>query len=52
MTSQATVSMSWVNTVLLAAQRMGVAPERVMAAAGIASAELGRERWPIDHITR
>ncbi|MDH1065566.1 AraC family transcriptional regulator [Pseudomonas sp. GD03985] len=44
--------MSWVNTVLLAAQRMGVAPERVMAAAGIASAELGHERWPIDHITR
>lgn len=44
--------MSWVNTVLLAAQRLGVAREDLLAAAGIALAELQAERWPIDHITR
>lgn len=44
--------MSWVNTVLDAAQRLGVARADVLAAAGIAPQELERERWPIDHITR
>lgn len=44
--------MSWVNTVLDAAQRQGVSREAVLAAAGIAPAELQAERWPIDHITR
>ena len=52
MTSQATVSMSWVNTVLDAAQRLGAPHATVLAAAGIVSGELERERWPIDHITR
>ena len=52
MTLQASVSMSWVNTVLAAAERAGVARERLLAQAGIAPVELVHERWPIDHITR
>ena len=52
MTLQATVSMSWVNTVLDAAARQGVAREALLAQAGIAPEELRQERWPIDHITR
>lgn len=52
MTLQATVSMSWANTLLGAAQRMWVTHEQVLAKAGIALTELQRERWPIDHITR
>lgn len=44
--------MSWVNTVLGAAQRLGVERDPLLAAAGIAAAELSLERWPIDHITR
>lgn len=44
--------MSWVNTVLVAAERLGVAREAVLTAAGISAAELQDERWPIDHITR
>ena len=52
MTPQATVSISWVNTVLAAAQQQGVAREPLLAQAGIAAHELNAERWPIDHITR
>lgn len=52
MTLQASVSMSWVNTVLAAGERAGVPRERLLAQAGIAPAELAHERWPIDHITR
>ena len=48
----ATVSMSWVNTVLAAAQRQGQSPARVLAAAGIPERDLALQRWPIDHITR
>ncbi len=48
----ATVSMSWVNTVLAAAVRQGVAREAVLARAGIGVDELAAERWPVDHITR
>lgn len=44
--------MSWVNTVLDAAQRQGAARAQVLAQAGIDPAELEHERWPIDHITR
>lgn len=44
--------MSWVNTVLGAAQRMGVERDALLAAAAIAPAELQQERWPVDHITR
>ena len=52
MTLQATVSMSWVNTVLAAAQRQGVECAQVLAVAGIAPEALQAERWPIDDITR
>lgn len=52
MTLQATVSMNWVDTVLGAAERQGVARTDLLARAGIAAEELARERWPIDHITR
>ena len=52
MTLQATVSISWVNTVLAAAQQQGVAPDLLLTQAGIAVDELNAERWPIDHITR
>lgn len=52
MTLQATASMSWANSVLGAAQRLGASREQVLARAGIAPAELQLERWPIDHITR
>ena len=44
--------MSWVNTVITAAKRLGVAPDLLLKTAGIDPAELNRERWPIDHITR
>lgn len=44
--------MSWVNTVIAAAERLGVESPQLLAAAGIAADELVRERWPIDHITR
>ncbi len=44
--------MSWVHTVLGAAQRLGVEPGQVLASAGLAQADLQAERWPIDHITR
>jgi AraC-like DNA-binding protein len=44
--------MSWVNTVIAAAQRLGVARDALLASAGIAAEELLQERWPVDHITR
>lgn len=52
MTLQASVSMSWVNTVLDAAQQQGVPRAQVLALAGIPAADLQLERWPIDHIAR
>lgn len=52
MTLQASVSMSWVNTVLDAAQQQGVPRAQVLVLAGIPAADLRRERWPIDHIAR
>ena len=44
--------MSWVNTVLGAAQRQGLERAPLLAAAGISEADLALQRWPIDHITR
>ena len=44
--------MGWVGTVLVAAERQGVARGALLAQAGIAPEELTAERWPIDHITR
>jgi AraC-like DNA-binding protein len=52
LTLQATVSMSWVHTVLGAALHLGVARNEVLAAAGLGATDLQAERWPIDHITR
>ncbi len=52
MTLSATVSISWVNTVIAAAQKLGVERHLLLQTAGINSAELAAERWPIDHITR
>jgi AraC-like DNA-binding protein len=44
--------MSWVRTVLGAAQRQGIEETALLRAAGIPPQELELERWPIDHITR
>lgn len=44
--------MSWVSTVLGAAQRQGLATEALLAHAGIPLSDLKAQRWPIDHITR
>ena len=44
--------MGWVNTVIAAAERLGVAPAVLLQQAGIAESERHGERWPIDHITR
>lgn len=52
MTLEATVSMGWVNTVVDAAQRLGVKKEALLMTAGISPQALGWERWPIDYITR
>jgi len=48
----ASVSMSWVNTVLTAAERHGLTRGRLLAQAGIDPEQLALERWPIDDITR
>jgi AraC-like DNA-binding protein len=44
--------MGWVNTVVAAAGRLGVARDVLLADAGIPARALQWERWPIDHITR
>jgi len=52
LTAQASVSMSWVNTVLAAAERHGLTRPQLLAHAGVGAEHLGAERWPIDNITR
>ena len=52
MTLDATVSMSWVQTVLAAARRQGLDEGALLSAAGIPPDDLRRDRWPVDHITR
>jgi len=52
LTPQATASRSWAHTLLGAAQRQGIAPEALLAYAGVPARQLQEERWPIDHITR
>ena len=44
--------MSWVQTVLGTARRLGADERTLLARAGIDAAELDLERWPVDHITR
>ena len=46
------VAKSWVQTVLAGAALYDLSPDVVLRRAGIDTAELGRERWPIDQITR
>ena len=52
LTAQASVSMSWINTVLAAAERHGLARTPLLAHAGLGAKQLSDERWPIDDITR
>jgi AraC-like DNA-binding protein len=52
LTAQATVSMSWVSTVISSAERCGVGRSALLAHADIAEKDLAQERLPIDHITR
>ena len=52
LTAQASVSMSWINTVLAAAERHGLARTQLLAHAGLGAKQLADERWPIDDITR
>jgi AraC-like DNA-binding protein len=44
--------MSWVQTVLSAAARQGVAQDALLQAAEIPLQDLQLQRWPVDHITR
>jgi AraC-like DNA-binding protein len=44
--------MSWVNTVVAAAERQGLGREPLLARAGLAIECLDEPRWPIDDITR
>ena len=52
LTLDASVSLSWVTTVLTAAQRHGLAVEQLLAHAGLSASQLQEARWPIDDITR
>lgn len=52
LTSEASVSLSWVNTVLTAAQRHGLTVEQLLAHADLNASQLEQTRWPIDDITR
>ncbi|AVO43028.1 AraC family transcriptional regulator [Simplicispira suum] len=52
MTSAPSVSLSWVNTVVAAAERQGVSSAELLARAGVAHERLSAPRWPVDDITR
>ncbi len=52
MTSRTGVAMSWVNTVLLAAERCGQTREQVLRHAGLQAPQSTGDRWPIDDMTR
>lgn len=53
MTLQVTASAEWVDTLLGAAERQGVARATVLAAAGLSGPEpAAGQRWPIDHVAR
>lgn len=52
LTSAPSVSLSWVNTVIAAAERQGVPCADLLARAGVAHDRLGGPRWPVDDITR
>ena len=46
------VALSWVNTVLAAAERQGLARTDLLARAGVPLARLAEPRWQVDDITR
>lgn len=52
LTTEASVSLSWVNTVLAAAERHGLSIGQLLAHAGVSPSQLQEARWPIDDITR
>lgn len=52
LTADASVSVSWINTLLLAAERQGLAREQVLRHAGVRSELRPDARLPIDDITR
>ena len=52
LTSTPSVSLSWVNTVIAAAERQGIPCVDLLAGAGVAYESLGGPRWPVDDITR
>jgi len=52
LTVQATVSISWVRSIIGQAHAQGLDTEVLLAAAGLSEEELGRDRWPIDSVTR
>lgn len=52
LTSAPSVSLSWVNTVIAAAERQGVPCADLLARAGVVHDRLGAPRWPVDDITR
>jgi AraC-like DNA-binding protein len=52
LTPDASVSISWVNTVLAAAERCGLTRTALLAHAGLSTTQLDTPRWPIDDITR
>lgn len=51
-TLEPSVAMSWVNTVVAAAERQGLARELLLGRAGLPPGCLDEPRWPIDDITR
>ena len=52
MTADASVSLSWVNTLLAASERSGLARSTLLAHVGLPATQLDSARWPIDDITR
>ena len=52
LTSAPSVSLSWVNTVVAAAERQGVPCADLLARAGVVYERLDGPRWPVDDITR
>jgi hypothetical protein len=52
LTAQASVSMSWVNTVLAEAERHGLTRQQLLNHARLQLDQLNNDRWPIDDITR
>ncbi len=52
LTTKASASKSWVDTVLASAQRLGVERAALLAQAGLTESDVAQSRLPIDGITR